>query len=558
MQEVGLLDQTIAIEAAPSIRPPAGTGSSSLLAAMQRQSDRAFALLLLAHWPVALGLAVIRGTWTAALLVGGIASLLPLALAKFRPGSFATRVVIATCLMVYSMLFIAQTGGMIEMHFHVFGSMAFLLIYRDWRLPVIAGGVIAVHHAVFNYIQTLGYPDLVFADHHGWHIVGIHAVFVIFEGVGLVYMARMLHSEVEQSEALVDHAGRLGEGDLTQRVPEGTGAVAAAASALNDATEALGGIVHNLTERAAETGAVSGALGEALRQQRSAASAVGSVVARVAEGAARQQKETKAMTAAFDDMVSAVHGVATNVGAVADASGRAAEAATVSAQLMERSLTAIGRMEAAVQEAAKQSRDLFQLSDQVDRMLQTVTQVAAQTNMLALNASIEAARAGASGSGFAVVAEEIRRLADSSAKAVREASSTGSRIRGGIEQVMQGMERGLAESTEGLAVAGSLEATLQEVKRRSTTGVEDLRSVARISAEIAAETERILGESSTGAARRTVLALVEVSAANGQAAEDAGVAAREIESVVDAIATSAKELDRISGSLQQASLRFVV
>ena len=101
--------------------------------------------------------------------------------------------------MVYSMLFIAQTGGMIEMHFHVFGGMAFLLIYRDWRLPVIAGGVIAVHHAGFNYLQMRGYPDLVFADHHGWHIVGVHAVFVIFEGAGLVYMARMLVNEVDQS-----------------------------------------------------------------------------------------------------------------------------------------------------------------------------------------------------------------------------------------------------------------------------------------------------------------------------------------------------------------------
>ena len=542
--------------AVPAISQQDPRASDSILGAMRERSDRAFALLLLAHWPVALALATLRASWAAALLVGGAASLLPCVCARLRPGSLATRAVVAVCLMVYSMLFIAQTGGMIEMHFHVFGGMAFLLIYRDWRLPVIAGGVIAVHHAGFNYLQMLGYPDLVFADHHGWHIVGVHAVFVIFEGAGLVYMARMLLTEAEQSEALVRHAERLGQGDLTERVQVGAGAVGAAAAALNAGTEALGGIVRNLTTRAAETQAVSGALGEALQRQRTAAGAVGSVVARVAEGAARQNKETAALTAAFDEMVSAVQGVAVNMTGVADAAGRAAEAAGGSAGLMERSLMAIGRMEAAVQEAAKQSRDLYKLADQVDRMLQTVTEVAGQTNMLALNASIEAARAGTQGNGFAVVAEEIRRLADSSGKAVREASATASRIRGGIEQVMRGMEHGLAESTDGLALAGSLEATLQEVKRTSAAGVDDLRAVARISAELAAETQRILGDSSDGPARRTVLAMVDVAVANSQAAEEASIAARNIDVVVDAIAAGAKELDRISRDLHEATLRF--
>ena len=543
---------------ARELEDPGPAASASLLGAMRQRSDKAFALLLLAHWPVALGLASLQGTWIAAIVVGGVASLLPCAFARFRPGSLATRLVVAVCFMVYSMLFIAQAGGMIEMHFHVFGGMAFLLIYRDWRLPVVAGAVIAVHHAVFNYLQMHGYPSLVFADHHGWHIVAVHAAFVIFEGAGLVYMARMLLTEVQQSEALVHHAGRLGQGDLTERVPAGTGAVGAAAAALNEATEALGGIVRNLTVRAAETEAVSGALGGALQRQRAAATAVGSVVARVAEGVVRQQRETAAMTAAFDGMVGAVHGVAANVSAVADASGRAAEAATTSAALMERSLSAISRMEATVQEAAQQSRDLHELSDQVDRVLQTVTDIAGQTNMLALNASIEAARAGNQGLGFSIVAEEIRHLADGAAKAVREASATATRLRGGIEQVMRGMEKGLAESTDGLALAGSLEATLQEVKRTSATGVHDLRAVARLAAEIAAETQRILGDSSDGVARRTVCALADVSVANGEAAAEAGLAAREIEGAVQAIAASVKELDQISTGLHQATLRFAV
>ena len=536
----------------------AAPGGASLLTAMRQRSDRALALLLAAHWPVALALATLRGTWRAALVVGGIASLAPVVAAWLRPGASATRILVAICFMLYSMLFIAQTGGMIEMHFHVFGAMAFLLIYRDWRLPVIAGATIAVHHAFFNWLQSRGIPTSVFADHHGWHIVAVHAVFVIFEGAGLVYMARLLVAEVEQSQALVSRAQQLGAGDLTGHVVVGTGAMGAAALALNEATVALGNTVRHLTSRAVETGALSASLSEAVAHQRTAVAAVGSVVERVGESAARQEAETATMKSAFAEMVGAVRGVATDIGTVAEASGRAAEAATSSASLMEQALTRISRMEQAVQHAAQQSRDLHGLSHRVDGVLQSITDIAAQTNMLALNASIEATRAGRGGQGFAVVAEEIRHLAEAVGRAVREASETAGRMRGGIEQVVAGMERGLNERRDGLVLAGSLEAAMQSLKQASAVGVAEVRTVAGLSQQIAAETSRILDESSDGAASNTLRALAEGSGANARAAAEAGKAAAEIERAMTGIATSAEDLERISTGLREAAGRFKV
>ena len=303
---------------------------------------------------------------------------------------------------------------------------------------------------------------------------------------------------------------------------------------------------------------MSETLGSAVARQRAAAAAVDTVVARFTEGAARQDAETRIMTEAFDDMVQAVERVATTVGEVAAASDQAAEAATSSAALMEGALLAIARMEHAVRDAAERSRSLYALTGRVDGMLQTLTGIAAQTNMLALNASIEAARAGQHGQGFAVVAEEVRLLAEDAARAVREASETATRIRGGIEQVMMGMDRGLAESNEGVALAGSLESSLQALKRTSVTGMSNVHRVARLSREIAAETHRILGESSDGVARRTMRTLKEVSAGNGQAASEAAKAAHEIESAMAGIAAAASDLDRISDGLRGASRRFQV
>jgi methyl-accepting chemotaxis protein len=143
-------------------------------------------------------------------------------------------------------------------------------------------------------------------------------------------------------------------------------------------------------------------------------------------------------------------------------------------------------------------------------------------------------------------------------RAVREASETAGRIRGGIEQVVAGMERGLTESSDGLALAGSLEAALRELKETSAAGVADVRAVARLSSQMVAETRRILDDSSDGVARRTVRTLAEVSAANARAAAEAGEAAADIDRAMAGIATSANDLERMSGSLREAAGRFQV
>ena len=120
------------------------------------------------------------------------------------------------------------------------------------------------------------------------------------------------------------------------------------------------------------------------------------------------------------------------------------------------------------------------------------------------------------------------------------------------------MERGLAESSDGLALAGSLEAALQELKRTSATGVADVRAVAHLSAQMAVDSRRILDDSSDGVARRAMRALAEVSAANARAAAEAGSAAAEIVNTMGGIASSADDLERISGGLREAAGRFYV
>jgi PAS domain S-box-containing protein len=161
-----------------------------------KHTDRMFAILMSVQWVagVAASLWISPKTWAgsssqthlhvwAAVFLGNTISLFPVALAIFRPGKASTRHTIAVGQMLMSSLLIHLTGGRIETHFHVFGSLAFLSFYRDWRVLIPATVVVALDH----FLRGVFWPQSVYGvltvsqwrwlEHAGW---------VIFESVFLV------------------------------------------------------------------------------------------------------------------------------------------------------------------------------------------------------------------------------------------------------------------------------------------------------------------------------------------------------------------------------------
>ncbi|MFN7130843.1 MAG: histidine kinase dimerization/phospho-acceptor domain-containing protein, partial [Myxococcales bacterium] len=161
-----------------------------------RHTDRLFAYLMLAQWAFAVVLAVFVSPWSwegqvrsvnvhvyAALGIGGLLTLMPVALAFKLPGHALTRNVIAATQMLWSALLIHLTGGRIETHFHVFGSLAFVAFYRDWKVLIPATVVVAGDHL----LRQLFWPQSVFgmANPEWWRFLE-HAGWVVFEDTILV------------------------------------------------------------------------------------------------------------------------------------------------------------------------------------------------------------------------------------------------------------------------------------------------------------------------------------------------------------------------------------
>src|SRR3954470_18145418 len=159
-------------------------------------TDKLFARLMLFQWVacIVIALVVSPRTWDgevsqihihvwAAILIGGAISLFPVWMTRVWPGTFATRNVIAVAQMLMSALLIALTGGRIETHFHVFGSLVILSFYRDWRVLVPATIVVALDH----FLRGIYLPYSVYGvlSASPWRSIE-HAGWVVFEDIFLV------------------------------------------------------------------------------------------------------------------------------------------------------------------------------------------------------------------------------------------------------------------------------------------------------------------------------------------------------------------------------------
>jgi two-component system sensor histidine kinase/response regulator len=210
-----------------------------------RRTDRLFAGLMGVQWVAGIVFAIWVSplTWIgsssrthvhvwAAIFLGGLISLFPAALAIFRPGLPSTRYTIATAQMLMGALLIHLTGGRIETHFHVFGSLAFLAFYRDWRVLIPATIVVALDHLLRGMFWPQSVYGVLVASQWRWVE---HAAWVFFEDIFLVVSCRRsaveLRERAERTAALEQEVG------IRQQAERGASLTAAAGLALTRSAE---------------------------------------------------------------------------------------------------------------------------------------------------------------------------------------------------------------------------------------------------------------------------------------------------------------------------------
>lgn len=183
--------------------------------------DRLFAYLLAGQWVFGILLAIFFSpyAWAGklkvihthvyiAVLMGGAIALFPILLATYRPGKRSTRHVIAISQMLASAMLIHLSGGRIETHFHVFGSLAFLAFYLDWTVLVTATVVVAAEH----FVRGLFWPESVYGitNPEWWRFIE-HAFWVVFEDAILIWSCLLGRREMKQMAHQQAEVERLSE-----------------------------------------------------------------------------------------------------------------------------------------------------------------------------------------------------------------------------------------------------------------------------------------------------------------------------------------------------------
>ncbi|KIQ07251.1 MULTISPECIES: methyl-accepting chemotaxis protein [Pseudomonas] len=390
-----------------------------------RKADRIMLALVWLMFLFSLGLAFWHDTLMQAIIVGGSTSVVLTLLYRAIGGSRVMRCALGAGLMVMAALHINQAQGVIESHFGIFALLAVLTFYRDWLPILVAAATIAVHHVVFHALQHQGFPVFVMEHHGGWTMVFVHAFYVVMETVALLYLAVHSQAEAVESQEMLEKMLSVTT-QISAQTAQGEGKVHM--SLANRFDHFLQQITH-LIDGVARDSHGLGQLGQEL------ASASGTLE----KGARHQLAEITQMTGSMQRMEDAMGHIAVHVEQAVDHAGKASQQILRGQESVGRAQQEITQLASRLNGTHETVQGLAVQAEQIGTVLDVISSIANQTNLLALNAAIEAARAGEQGRGFAVVADEVRNLAQRTAVSTQEIKTIIESLQHGSRQAVEAM-----------------------------------------------------------------------------------------------------------------------
>jgi twitching motility protein PilJ len=297
---------------------------------------------------------------------------------------------------------------------------------------------------------------------------------------------RTARQQVEQNERnqqailrLLDEMGSLADGDLTVEATVTEDITGTIADSFNFAIEELRKLVATVNNTALM-------VDTATKQTENTA-------AHLAKAADNQAKEIDAATKAIASMADSIEEVSGNAERSSDVARHSVEVAHKGGEAVRRTIDGMNAIRETIQETSKRIKRLGESSQEIGNIVELINDIAEQTNILALNASIQASMAGEAGRGFAVVADEVQRLAERSTNATRQIEVLVRTIQSDTNEAVVSMERSTTDVVGGALLAENAGAALDEIEQVSNqiaSLVQNISSSARQQAGSAADVTR--------------------------------------------------------------------
>ena len=418
----------------------------------------------------------------------------------------------------------------------------------------------------------------------------------------LAWTAYSFNQMMKRLNKIADALDQIAGGDLTVEIQVKSDKDRLG-EALNTMVASLRHLVGQVADSASSLSTASTQLASAADQAGQATSQIATTIQQVAKGTTQQTQAVTQTAAAVEQMSRAIDGVAKGAqeqaNAVAKASAltaqisqtieqvahsaqagaqagaQAAATAQTGAKTVEQTIQGMAAIKAKVGLSAEKVKEMGQRSQQIGAIVETIDDIASQTNLLALNAAIEAARAGEHGKGFAVVADEVRKLAERSSAATKEIAELIRSIQHTVAEAVAAMDEGAREVELGASRAGeagqaladicqvaeavnqqveAISAAAQHMAAGSNELVAAMDAVSAVVEENTAATEEMAAGSTQ--VTQAIEHIASVSQENSAAVEEVSAAAEQMSAQVEEVTASAQALSDMAQTLQELVAQF--